>query len=409
MDRYDAVIVGGGIAGSGVATVLARAGHSVCVLEPTTEYPDIVRGEWLSPWGVAHTRATGLYDDLVAAGGHHITAQITFDEGMAPADALAAALPLGVMVPDVPGPLTIRHPVACQALAEAATAAGATVLRGATDIELHEDRSVGCTVDGRAIEVGGRLVVGADGRSSGVRKAIGVELERAEYGHFLAGVLVDGLGFLGDDTVEYAATEGPVHSLCFPQGGGRARLYLSYGDAVKDRFTGGDRGAAYLEAFDMGCWPGSEGFRDATVAGPAKGYRSVDTWCDRPFADGVVLVGDAAGHNDPLIGQGLSITSADVQSVTEALLSSDDWSSADLFEDYGRERAERMRRLRNGARVYALAIAGHSWAADPDVRAALRGQTQVQMVLAAMLMGPSALPADVFEPESLEQLLEDPR
>ena len=408
LDQFDAVVVGGGIAGSSVATVLARAGHSVCVLEPTTEYPDIVRGEWLSPWGVAHTRATGLYDVLAAAGGHHVTSHFTFDERL-PAEAAADPLPLGGMAPDVPGPLTIRHPVACQALADSAEGAGATVLRGVTDLELRSDRSVVGTLDGRPIEVAGRLVIGADGRASNVRKAIGVQLERDETGHFLAGVLVDGLDFLGDDTVEYVATEGGLHSLCFPQGGGRARLYLSYADDLKDRFTGGDRGAAYLDAFEMSCWPGSDGFRHATVAGPAKGYRSVDTWCERPFVDGVVLVGDAAGHNDPLIGQGLSITSADVRSVTEALLSTDDWSAPGLFDDYGRERVERMRRLRNAARVYALAIAGHYWAREPAVRTALNEDAQVQMLMATMMVGPHVLPDDVYEPESIERLLADPR
>jgi menaquinone-9 beta-reductase len=34
----------------------------------------------------------------------------------------------------------------------------------------------------------------------------------------------------------------------------------------------------------------------------------------------VVLVGDAAGHNDPIIGQGLSIALRDVRLVGEAIL-----------------------------------------------------------------------------------------
>jgi hypothetical protein len=68
-----------------------------------------------------------------------------------------------------------------------------------------------------------------------------------------------------------------------------------------------------------------------------------------------------------------------------------------------------MRRLRNAARVYALAGAGHYWARDPATRAAFGEQPQVQMVMATMMVGPAALPDEVYEPESLARLLEAPR
>ena len=54
---YDLIIVGGGIAGGGLATVMARAGKSVLLLEKTTEYRDMVRGEWIAPWGVVEGEA----------------------------------------------------------------------------------------------------------------------------------------------------------------------------------------------------------------------------------------------------------------------------------------------------------------------------------------------------------------
>lgn len=54
---YDVVIAGAGIGGSALATVLARAGRSVLVLEKKTAYRDRVRGEWMAPWGVAEARA----------------------------------------------------------------------------------------------------------------------------------------------------------------------------------------------------------------------------------------------------------------------------------------------------------------------------------------------------------------
>lgn len=43
---------------------------------------------------------------------------------------------------------------------------------------------------------------------------------------------------------------------------------------------------------------------------------------------GVVLIGDAAGYNDPVLGQGLSIAVRDVRFVAEALLAEPDWLEA---------------------------------------------------------------------------------
>ena len=62
----DVVIVGGGIAGSALALVLARQGLEVTVLEQQTEYHDRVRGEVLVPWGVAEAEELGMriYDRL---------------------------------------------------------------------------------------------------------------------------------------------------------------------------------------------------------------------------------------------------------------------------------------------------------------------------------------------------------
>ena len=66
--------------------------------------------------------------------------------------------------------------------------------------------------------------------------------------------------------------------------------------------------------------------------------------------DGLVLIGDAAGWNDPITGQGISITLRDVRVVSEVLQGGDNWSMA-AFTPYVKERHERMRRLRFGARL----------------------------------------------------------
>src|SRR5437868_9792055 len=114
MTNYDLIIVGGGIGGSALATVMARAGASVLVLEKSEVFEDQVRGEWIAPWGVTETQRVGLYDVLLAAGGHHVARHVTYDETLAPAEAEAAAIPLDIFAAGVPGPLCLGHPKHCQ-------------------------------------------------------------------------------------------------------------------------------------------------------------------------------------------------------------------------------------------------------------------------------------------------------
>ena len=65
----------------------------------------------------------------------------------------------------------------------------------------------------------------------------------------------------------------------------------------------------------------------------------------------MVLVGDAAGHNDPILGQGLSIALRDVRLASEAILAGGRDQAA--FRPYVEERLERMRRLRITASLQA--------------------------------------------------------
>ena len=69
-ETYDLAIVGGGIGGSALATVMQRAGRSCLVLERTTEFPDRTKGEWIAPWGVAEAQRLGAARRHRAARGH---------------------------------------------------------------------------------------------------------------------------------------------------------------------------------------------------------------------------------------------------------------------------------------------------------------------------------------------------
>lgn len=399
MQAYDLVIVGGGIGGSALATTMARAGRSVLLLEQSEAYQDRVRGEWIAPWGVDEVKRLGLYDLLMSVGGHHIARHVTFDESRDPAAAEAEALPLDIFRAEVPGPLCLGHPKHCQTLFDAAGQAGVETVRGArvVDLAFGDRPTVTFEADGQVREVRARLVVGADGRTSQVREAAGVRLHQDQPHHWFAGLLIEGAEDWPDE-VQAIGTEGDFGFLAFPQGGGRIRLYGGYALDQARRFKGPDGPRRFLDAFAMASAPVNRHIVEGRPAGPLLSYVNADAWTERPFAPGVVLVGDAAGWNDPIVGLGLSITYRDVRLVSDILKSSDDWSER-AFAPYAEERAERMRRLRIAGRIQAAL----DMEFGPEARARrrsyhARGALDPTLKLhgVAVMAGPELAPAEIF-------------
>ncbi len=409
MQTYDLIIVGGGIGGSALATVMAEAGRSVLLLEQSEVYEDKVRGEWIAPWGVAEVHRLGLYERLMAAGGHHIARHVTYDETLDPAKAEAAALPLGFFKEGVPGPLCLGHPHHCQTLFDAAKAAGATALRGVSvAVVAGGDKPYVVYEHGDQIhEARSRLLVGADGRTSQVREAAGVTLHQDAPHHWFAGLLVDGAeGW--DPQVQAIGTEDDFAFLAFPQGGGKVRVYGGYALDQSKRFKGADGARRFLDAFALNCSPRNASLVGGAPAGPLYSYFNNDSWTDEPFAPGVVLVGDAAGWNDPIVGLGLSITYRDVRIVSEILKATDDWSSGS-FAPYAEERAERMRRLRFAASLQAamdMEFGPEARARRHRIFERAQSDPSIRAHGFAVMAGPETLPPEVFTPEHRARVLE---
>lgn len=410
MAAHDLVIVGGGIGGSSLAKVMADAGASVLLLEQSDVYQDRVRGEWIAPWGVAETHRLGLYDLLVAAGGHHVMRHVTYDETLAPDEAEAAVLPLHFFKEGVPGPLCLRHPVHCQTLFDAAKSAGATALRGVRVVEVAsgEQPRVLYEHGGQVQEATARLLVGADGRTSQVREAIGVKLHQDRPHHWFAGLLVDGVDEWSPD-LQAIGTEGEFGFLAFPQGGGRVRVYGGYPLDQRQRFAGPQGPRKFLDAFAMSCSPQNRHLVAGRPAGPLFSYVNADSWTDHPYGPGAVLVGDAAGWNDPILGLGLSITYRDVRIVSELLKSSPAWETLS-FAAYGEERAERLRRLRFTARLQATLDMEFGDEARERRRSLFRRAKLDPTLKAhayAVMAGPESLPAELFSDEHRARVLGD--
>src|SRR5262249_5201561 len=215
----DIAVVGGGIAGSALALVLARRSASVTVLERQQDYADRVRGEYMHPWGVAEAQQLCLLDILLAAHGVFVTRGIGYDESIPSEAAEARARNVSTMVPGVRGGLGVGHPAACRALSHAAEAAGARYWRGASKVSVTAGAhpAVAFEKDGAVHQVDCRLVVGADGRNSTVRSQVGIQLRSSEPTHLFSGMLVGDVPEWPRGT--YAtASEGELQCQIFPQG-----------------------------------------------------------------------------------------------------------------------------------------------------------------------------------------------
>ena len=53
---YDIITVGGGLGGAALAKTMAEHSAKVLVVEREKQFKDRVRGEYMSPWGVAEAQ-----------------------------------------------------------------------------------------------------------------------------------------------------------------------------------------------------------------------------------------------------------------------------------------------------------------------------------------------------------------
>jgi 2-polyprenyl-6-methoxyphenol hydroxylase-like FAD-dependent oxidoreductase len=215
---FDVITVGGGLAGSTLATELARAGYKVLVLERETHFKDRVRGANMLPWGVAAARRLGLVDHLLASGARQPPYWITYMGGNP-----VSSRDLHATTPHGEALLNIYHPSMQEALLERASVHCVDVKRGAKvlNIDAGRDRLPNVTFEheGSRQTLSARVVVGADGRASQVRAWGGFEIQRNPDLLTIAGTLIAGTD-VPDDAVHLAFGVGCA-TLLAPLGGRR--------------------------------------------------------------------------------------------------------------------------------------------------------------------------------------------
>ena len=356
----------------------------------------------MMPWGVREAQQLGVAPLLEAAGAHTAGLWRRYGEGAPPRD-----VPVGLLIPGVAGSLNLHHPTACQALLDAAARAAASVERGVADAKVIRGARplVTYRVGDAVRRVDAAVVVGADGRGSAVRRAVGIELERQEADGFVAGLLVEGVRGAADHDAVCDHELGLF--LLIHQGAGRARAYHVVPPELRTRYAGAGGAQQFLR--DAAAIDGPIGamMTTARAAGPCAAVAGTDTWTPAPYVDGVVLVGDAAGHNDPTAGCGLSIAMRDVRIVRDLIIEGAQ-RGAD-FESYGAERTERMRRLR----LVADVINAGCVVPGPD-RTQRRARLDAALsemhpalfpLILGMYAGPEVIPAELSDGTAAHELL----
>jgi menaquinone-9 beta-reductase len=188
---FDVVIAGGGVAGSSLGGVLAGSGLGVLVVEKEGGFRDRIRGELSWPWGHSEALRAGLGQPLEQLGVVRLP-EIGFYEDGRRAHALAWG---SISIGGLPA-IGFSHPRLQEVLLRWAESQGATVLRPAKVVGVgdgdagREGATVSVFSGGAMTEYQARLVVGADGKTSGARRWLRAETVTDPEHHRFGGLLL---------------------------------------------------------------------------------------------------------------------------------------------------------------------------------------------------------------------------
>jgi geranylgeranyl reductase family protein len=296
---YDVIVVGAGPGGSSAATFLARDGAKVLLLDKSAFPRDKVCGDGLTPQAVYWLDRLGCADAVLAqTKGCIKTADIVINGEKV----LSGGYPGDTRYPDFAiildrrrlDDILLRHAMACGADFQ-----DEALVR---DVEVAADCAVVRTErHGETVEYRGRIVIGADGVSSAVSRAIGNTLKDGVMAVSLRAYFRDARCDGAQMKVYFDREYFPGYGWLFVDDEGFANIGLG---CLKDRrFPMSHKLGTSFRRFlaeDL-----AEVLEGATQCGPFSGGSS---GFFRPRAisgERVMLVGDAANQADPLNGGGI--------------------------------------------------------------------------------------------------------
>ena len=352
---WDALVVGGGPAGSATAARLAGRGWRVLLLDRAAFPRRKPCGECVNPAGVQALRRLGVLDRVLACDpapldGWRIAA--------GDAAAFTGRFPDGVRGLGIPretlDALLLDHARGCGVEVRTEVKV-ADLLRGA------DGRVRGVVAGGE--EIGARIVIGADGLRSVVLRRLGLLARPPRLRKLALTAHVRGLSLRGCGELR-ARGRGCLGVA--EVGGGLANVTVVLpGEQAGE--VHGDAGAYFDAALRR------YGLTDAERVDAVLATGPFDCPARRAIADGALLVGDAAGYYDPFTGQGIhrALRGAELAARTvDAALRAGDTSAAALapYERARRRAFGAGERLQHVVEAFVSRPALLRWAAGRFVR-----------------------------------------
>ncbi len=314
--EFDVIVVGARCAGSPLATLLARQGLRVAVVERATFPRDTLSTHIVEAPAINFLNRLGVLDEVRATGvtigtrvdGRQNDFRYEVRAGQRPGDAGAF--------------MSARRHVLDPILADAAHRAGAEVMMGTNVVDLVGDRSRRFGV--RIHQSGGervlraRLVVGADGRNSTVARLVNarkynvVPSERFAYWSFFEGVDPG-----PDPAIVYHRWEGRL-VIATPADGGLYEVIVIPDEQYRAEFAA-DRERAFMD-HAMACAPVAEALRGARRVGKLYGIKRWEGFFRESAGPGWALVGDAGHFKDPTPGQGMTDAFRQTEALAPAII-----------------------------------------------------------------------------------------
>ena len=315
--RHDVVVVGGRVAGSATAMLLARLGHDVVVVDQASFPSDTVSTHSIARSGVVQLRRWGLLDEVLDSGAPAIR-QVTFNAG---GESVTRTIKDKAGVDLLVAP---RRYVLDTILAAAAERAGAEVRPGVTVTGVQRDgrgRVVGCP--GMIAPAPGSRSVPATSSAPtacgrGSPALVGAAINEAgpaggaaQYAYY-AGIPWSG--------IEFFVAERSFAGV-FPTHDGQACIWVCNpsADARAVRRRTGSRVEAFGQLLERSAPQLAERLRQARRTSPVQGMLRQPNQLRQAFGPGWALVGDAGYYRDAITAYGISDAFRDAELLAVAL------------------------------------------------------------------------------------------